>query len=57
MIDSHHHFWEYDPAEYDWINESMPVLQNDFLPENLKTEIDVVRIEGVVTVQASQAIE
>ena len=31
-IDAHHHLWRYTPAEYGWIDESMRVLQRDFLP-------------------------
>ena len=39
MIDSHHHFWRYDPQEYGWISESMALLRRDFLPANLRREI------------------
>ena len=31
-IDSHQHFWRYDPLEYAWIDESMAALRRDFLP-------------------------
>ena len=55
-IDSHHHFWNYDPIEYSWMNENMGVLKRDFGPLDLKKEIDVVGIDGVVSVQASQTI-
>ena len=36
IIDSHNHFWNYDPIEYDWIDDSMKDIRQDFLPENLK---------------------
>jgi L-fuconolactonase len=55
-IDSHHHFWRYKPAEYDWIGEDMGVLRRDFLPEHLAAEIRAVRIDGVVSVQARQTV-
>jgi L-fuconolactonase len=55
-IDSHHHFWEYDPIEYDWIDESMRVIRANFLPENLAKEIHAAGIQGVVTVQARQTV-
>jgi len=39
VIDSHHHFWKYSPKEYSWIGEG-GVLKHDFLPADLKMEID-----------------
>ena len=54
-IDSHHHLWNYSAEEYGWIDESMRVLRQDFLPADIKREIDAVGIDGVVTVQARQS--
>lgn len=53
-IDSHHHFWNYNPEEYGWIDDSMQMLRRDFLPTDLKAAIEAVGIEGVVSVQARQ---
>ncbi len=55
-IDSHHHFWKYDPIEYSWMNEDMGVLKRDYGPTELKKEIDEAGIDGVVSVQASQTL-
>ena len=55
-IDSHHHFWSYNPREYGWIQETMSVLRRNFLPADLKTEIAPAGIEGVVSVQARQSL-
>ncbi len=55
-IDSHHHFWKYDPSEYAWINESMSVLKRDFGPADLKPICDSNQVVGVVSVQASQSL-
>ena len=57
IIDSHHHFWKYDPVEYDWIDDSMKVIRKDFLPENLKTTIQASGVDGVISVQARQSVE
>jgi L-fuconolactonase len=57
MLDSHHHFWRYDPVEYGWISGSMAQLRRDFLPADLKPEIDAVGIDGAVSVQARQSID
>jgi len=56
-IDAHHHFWKYDPAEYDWISEEMSGLRRDFLPENLEREAALAGVDGVVSVQARQTLE
>ncbi len=57
IIDSHHHFWKYDPVEYDWIDDKMNKIRKDFLPGNLEEEIHKSGVNGVVTVQARQCIE
>ena len=56
-IDSHHHFWNYDPVAYDWIGAHMARLRNDFTPTELLAETQKVGIDGVVSVQASQTLE
>lgn len=55
-IDSHHHFWQYDPIEYSWMNDKMNILKNDYGPNELKKEITEAGIDGAVSVQASQSI-
>jgi L-fuconolactonase len=57
VIDSHHHFWKYSPEEYGWIGEGQTILRRDFLPADLKKEIDAVKVDGVVSVQARQSME
>ena len=37
IIDSHHHFWNYDPVRDSWIDESMDSIRKNFLPEDLKS--------------------
>ena len=56
-VDSHHHFWKYDPKEYGWLDDSMKAIRRDFLPPQLKHEIDAVGIAGVVTVQVRQTVD
>ncbi len=52
IIDSHHHFWDYDSAEYGWIGEGMEVLKKDFGPDALGAEIAAAGVDGVISVQA-----
>jgi L-fuconolactonase len=54
-IDSHQHFWRYDPARQGWIDESMGVLKRDFLPEQLASELDANKIDASIAVQADQS--
>jgi L-fuconolactonase len=57
VIDSHHHYWNYNPIEYDWIDDSMKVIRRDFLPDELGNIIHKAGIEGVISVQARQSVE
>jgi L-fuconolactonase len=55
-IDSHHHFWKYDAAEYGWIDDSMRAIRCDFLPEHLRSEIAAVGVDGVISVEARPSV-
>jgi L-fuconolactonase len=57
IVDSHHHFWRYDPGEYDWIGDDLAAIRRDFLPADLKGEIDAAGVDAVVSVQARQSLE
>jgi L-fuconolactonase len=56
-IDSHQHFWHYEPAAFDWIDDSMRVLQRDWLPAHLCPELSAAGIAGAITVQARQTLD
>ena len=56
-IDSHQHFWRYDPAEYAWIDNSMQGLRHDFLPQDAKREMTRAGFDAGVAVQARQTLE
>ena len=53
-IDSHQHFWHYAPATHGWITDEMEVLKRDYLPADLKKELDNNTVAGCVSVQAAQ---
>ncbi len=53
IIDAHQHFWTYTPNEYQWIDEEMKMLRNDFLPADLEELYQINNISGCVSVQAS----
>jgi L-fuconolactonase len=56
-IDAHQHFWVYDPDEYGWIDDTMVSLRQDFLPADLKPELESAGFQGCVAVQARQSLE
>ena len=56
-IDSHQHFWVYDPVRDSWINDEMAILQDDFLPAHLQPILEHYGFQGSVVVQSDQSRE
>ena len=56
-IDSHQHFWKFNTTEFGWIDQSMKILQRDFLPSDLENELIRENFDGTVVVQARQSLE
>ncbi|MEO8885670.1 MAG: amidohydrolase family protein [Mucilaginibacter sp.] len=54
-IDSHQHFWKYDPVRDTWITKEMSIIQKDFLPEDLEPVLKANGIDGCVVVQSDQS--
>ncbi|MGO4917926.1 amidohydrolase family protein [Maribacter spongiicola] len=53
-IDSHQHFWKYEPLKHSWIDDEMAVIRKDFMPADLKQVYLENDIDGCVAVQADQ---
>ena len=53
-IDSHQHFWQYDPREHTWMSDAMPGLKRDYLPLDLWPLLQQSGLDGTVAVQARQ---
>jgi L-fuconolactonase len=51
-IDSHVHFWRYEPREYSWIGADMAVLKRDRLPRDARELLRQKRIDSCIAVQA-----
>ena len=51
-IDTHQHYWRYQPQDFGWINDTMPVLQHDFLPDDCQTAMREAGITASIAVQA-----
>jgi len=56
-IDAHQHFWRYNADEYGWIDDSMASLRRDFLPADLKPELDRAGFDACIAVQARQTLD
>jgi len=54
-IDSHQHFWKFDPERHGWIDQSMAVIQRDFLPGDIKPLLLANEMDGCVLVQVDQS--
>ena len=55
-LDSHQHFWKYDPAQYPWIPQGSP-LHRDWLPADLAPLLASAGLDGCIAVQARQMVE
>ena len=56
-LDTHQHFWQFDPVRYAWIDESMGALRRDFLPADLRPVLEANDVDGCIAVQADQSEE
>ncbi len=54
-IDSHQHFWKYNPTRDTWITNGMSALKRDFLPEDLAPECEKNGIDATIAVQTEQS--
>ncbi|MEL7163502.1 MAG: amidohydrolase family protein, partial [Bacteroidota bacterium] len=53
-LDSHQHFWNYEPDKHAWIDEGMAAIRRDFTPEDLEPILRQGNFDGCVAVQADQ---
>jgi len=56
FVDAHHHLWQFDPVEYDWIDDSMQVLKKDFLVKDLQKTLYNNGFSSSIVVQARQSL-
>ena len=57
IIDSHQHFWNYEPEKHSWIDDEMSVIRRDFLSDDLQKVFDENGVDSCVAVQADQTTE
>jgi L-fuconolactonase len=54
-IDSHQHFWRFNPVDYGWMQAGWPI-RRDYLPTDLESELRAHHLDGCVAVQARQSL-
>lgn len=57
IIDSHVHFWKFDPVRDAWITNEMTVIRKDFLPQDFSFYLHENQVGGCIAVQADQSDE
>lgn len=55
IIDSHVHFWNYDPVRDAWITDDMKVIRRNFTPEDAWKVFEPNGVSGCVAVQADES--
>lgn len=56
ILDTHVHFWEYNPVRDAWIDASMGAIRRDFTPADWREAIRGLPVEGCVAVQADPSV-
>ncbi|MCB9277398.1 MAG: amidohydrolase family protein [Lewinellaceae bacterium] len=56
-IDTHQHFWHFNPVRDAWITEDMQAIRRDFLPGDLEPLLKAAGYDGSIAVQADQSDE
>ncbi len=57
IIDAHHHLWEFNTSDYAWMDDSMSILKQDYLPGKLEKQLAVAGVSGTIVIQARQNLE
>lgn len=55
-IDSHQHFWKPDRGDYDWMPPDLPILNRNYLPEDLLPHLQKHRVDRTILVQAASTV-
>lgn len=56
ILDTHVHFWEYNPVRDAWIDASMGAIRRDFAPADLIAATKGLQVEGFIAVQADPSV-
>ena len=54
IVDAHHHLWRADRGDYAWMSPSVPILNRNYLPDDLAPILQRAGVDRTVVVQAAQ---
>jgi L-fuconolactonase len=54
-IDSHQHFWMYNPVRDQWMDDTMQAIRRNFIPDDLHPLLQHCKMEGCIAIQADQS--
>ncbi|HTM99683.1 MAG TPA: amidohydrolase family protein [Pedobacter sp.] len=57
MIDTHVHFWKFDPVRDSWITPEMEAIRHDFFPNDFVKASESTQITSCIAVQADQSAD
>lgn len=52
-IDSHQHFWQLSRGDYTWLTKDLGNLYRDYLPHDIKKELEYAQVSDTVLIQAT----
>jgi L-fuconolactonase len=57
ILDTHQHFWRVDRGDYHWMTPAVPILAQDRLPDDLRSELRKTGVAQTILVQAAQTAD
>jgi L-fuconolactonase len=57
ILDTHQHFWKANRGDYHWMTPEVPILVRDYLPGDLRPELQKAGAGQTILVQAAQTAD
>jgi L-fuconolactonase len=57
ILDTHQHFWKANRGDYHWMTPEVPILARDYLPGDLRPELQKAGVAQTILVQAAQTAD
>lgn len=55
-LDAHQHFWSVARGDYGWLTPDLPLLYQDYLPEDYQANLELAQLDGTILVQAAPTL-
>ncbi len=55
-VDAHQHYWKLSRGDYAWLKPSSEILYQDYMPEQLKSELEAGKVNKTIVVQAAHTL-